>query len=60
MGVVYKAWHPTLQEHAAVKIMLEGLNEVDIERFKRESRVKGDCEYIVQVKYAGTHKGNHT
>lgn len=53
MGVVYRAWHPELERHAAIKVMRpELVNEHDsYERFLQEARTAARLEHpnIVHV-----------
>jgi len=61
MATVYKAYHPTLDRHVAIKVMDPSLvKERDfIERFKREARViaKLDNPHIVPVYDFDEHNG---
>ena len=61
MATVYKAYHPDLDRHVAIKVIDASLaKEKDfIERFKREARViaKFDNVHIVPVYDLGQYKG---
>lgn len=60
MATVYKAYHPALDRHVAIKIMDAALSKEPgfLERFKREARViaRLDNSHIVPVYDFGEHK----
>ncbi len=61
MGVVYKAWEPSLNRHVAIKALGEHLlNDKDlIERFKREAKSMAAINHpnVIQVYFIGEQDG---
>ena len=51
MGVVYKAFHPSLKRYVVIKKMTARKNSANIERFKREAQILLDLQspYIVHL-----------
>ncbi len=61
MGVVYKAWHPELQVHHALKVLIAGedASPDDRARFEREARATARLEHpgVIRVLDIGEAEG---
>ncbi len=61
MGAVYKAWHPGLRTHCALKVLLAGADasEEDVHRFRREAHALARLHHpgIVAVYDVGEEDG---
>ncbi len=63
MGIVYRAWEPSLNRHVALKILIAGqsASEDQVQRFLREARAAAGLQHpnIVQVFEVGEDAGSH-
>ncbi len=63
MGIVYRAWEPSLNRYVALKILIAGQNasEDQVQRFLREARAAAGLQHpnIVQVFEVGEEAGSH-
>ncbi|MCR4315242.1 MAG: serine/threonine-protein kinase [Planctomycetes bacterium] len=62
MGAVFKAYHPGLDRHYAIKVLNPEFTEPDyIERFMREARLAASLEHqnVVTITNVGEERGYH-
>ena len=61
MGIVYKAWHPTIKRFAAIKMILSGhfAEQSALERFQVEAQAAAALDHpsIVKLYEIGSHDG---
>ena len=61
MGQIYRAYDPTMDRYVAVKVLKEGIEEAELNRFLKEARLAADFSHpnLVRVLEVGQSDGMH-